>query len=95
MNEELITEKIQRLEIQYEKVELRVDGLEENFTIQKERTAQLFGVMEEIKGSLNRIEQAVYNREDPFKKAVFDIGMWSIKVLVGGGALIWAASKFS
>lgn len=72
----------------------RLRVLETSATSQSENTRMIFEILGEVKQSIKNIEQAVYNREDPFKKAMFDIGMWSIKVLVGGGALVWAAYKF-
>lgn len=87
-------DRIERLEENQKITGAEVEKLKLTATVQTEKTSQLFCVMEEIKGSLQRIETAVYNKEDPFKKAMFDIGIWSIKVLVGGGSLIWAASKF-
>ena len=45
-----------------------------------------FTMIGEIKSCLGRIETAIYTKEDPFRKAMFSVGIWSIKVLVGGGA---------
>ena len=84
-----------------EKVEKDIDGiwsrlrcLENSVTSQAENTKMIFDILGELKLSVKSIEKALYEREDPFKLAMFDIGMWSLKVLVGGGALVWAISKF-
>ena len=84
-----------------EKVEKNIDGiwsrlrfLENSVTSQAENTKMIFDILGELKLSVKSIEKALYEREDPFKLAMFNVGMWSLKVLVGGGALVWAISKF-
>lgn len=84
-----------------EKVEKDVDSLwsrlrevEESVISQKINVENIFKSLDEVKDTLKKIEIAIYNREDPFKKAVFDLGMYALKVGIGGGFLIWAAAKF-
>jgi hypothetical protein len=72
----------------------RLRAVEEATTRQSEKTNQIFEVLGELKSSLKNIEIAVYQRNDPFKEAVFSLGMWAVKVLVGGGALVWLAVEF-
>lgn len=67
----------------------------ENSTIrQEEQTNRIFEILGELKSSLKNIELAVYNKEDNFKKIIYDLGLWSLKVLVGGGAVVWAVAEF-
>ena len=84
-----------------DKIEKDIDGIgdrlravETSVTSQVENTKMIFDILGELKLSVKSIEKALYEREDPFKLAMFDVGMWSLKVLVGGGALVWAISKF-
>ena len=84
-----------------DKIEKDIDGIwdrlravETSFTSQTENTKMIFDILGELKLSVKSIEKALYEREDPFKLAMFNVGMWSLKVLVGGGALVWAISKF-
>lgn len=72
----------------------RLRAVETSVTSQAENTKMIFDILGELKLSVKSIEKAIYEREDPFKLAMFDIGMWSLKVLVGGGALVWAIAKF-
>ena len=84
-----------------DKIEKDIDGIwdrlravETSVTSQVENTKMIFDILGELKLSVKSIEKALYEREDPFKLAMFNIGMWSLKVLVGGGALVWAIAKF-
>ena len=86
MNEQQIIDRFEKNEADIMDLMLKVS---ENAT----NTTTLFKTMDEIKCSLQRIELAVYTKDDPFKKAVFDIGMWAIKVLVVGGALTLILAK--
>lgn len=72
----------------------RLRAVETAVTSQTENTKMIFDILGELKLSVKSIEKALYEREDPFKLAMFNVGMWSLKVLVGGGALVWAISKF-
>ena len=84
-----------------DKIEKDIDGIGDRLravetvvTSQTENTKMIFDILGELKLSVKSIEKAIYEREDPFKLAMFNVGMWSLKVLVGGGALVWAISKF-
>ena len=84
-----------------DKIEKDIDGIgdrlravETAVTSQTENTKMIFDILGELKLSVKSIEKALYEREDPFKLAMFNVGMWSLKVLVGGGALAWVASRF-
>ena len=84
-----------------DKIEKDIDGIgdrlravETSVTEQRRDTKMIFDILGELKLSVKSIEKAIYEREDPFKLAMFNVGMWSLKVLVGGGALVWAISKF-
>ncbi len=72
----------------------RLRTLENGLIVQSTTMDQLVKSLDEVKDSLRKIEMALYNKEDPFKKAIFEIGMWAIKVLVAGGAFMWAVVKF-
>lgn len=84
-----------------DKIEKDIDGIwcrlrtvETAVTSQAENTKMIFDILGELKLSIKSIEKAIYEREDPFKLAIYEVGIWSLKVLVGGGALAWAIAKF-
>ena len=84
-----------------DKIEKDIDGIVERLrtvetavTSQTENTKMIFDILGELKLSVKSIEKALYSKEDKFQVAVFELGMWSLKVLVGGGALVWAIAKF-
>lgn len=84
-----------------DKIEKDIDGIwgrlravETAVTSQTENTKMIFDILGELKLSVKSIEKALYSKEDKFQVAVFELGMWSLKVLVGGGALVWAVAKF-
>lgn len=87
-------EYMDRIEINVNGLGTRVNALEIAFSAQQRDVKALSDVMKDIKDAVSRIEVAVYQREDPFKKAIFDVGMWAIKVLIGGGALVWMVAEF-
>lgn len=86
--------RITKLEKDMDNVWQRLRVVEDSSIRQEKDTLKIFEILGELKSSLKNIELAVYNREDSFKKAMFDLGLWSIKVLVGGGAVIWAVAEF-
>ena len=86
--------RIEKVEKDIYEIWRRLRCLENSVTSQAENTKMIFDILGELKLSVKSIEKAIYEREDPFKKAIFDVGMWSLKVLVGGGALVWAIAKF-
>ena len=47
-----------------------------------------------LTGSVARIEQTLNNKEDSFKKALFEVGMFVFKASLSGGSLIWLYFKF-
>ena len=84
-----------------DKIEKDIDGIwgrlravETAVTSQIENTKMIFDILGELKLSVKSIEKALYEREDPFKLAMFNVGMWAVKVLIGGGAVVWAVAKF-
>jgi predicted nucleic acid-binding Zn-ribbon protein len=85
---------IEKLERDVDNIWSRLRTLENGLIVQSTTMDQLMKSLDEVKDSLRKIEVALYNREDPFKKAIFEIGMWAIKVLVAGGAFMWAVVKF-
>ena len=86
--------RIDKIEKDIEGIRGRLRIVETAVTSQTENTKMIFDILGELKLSVKSIEKALYEREDPFKRAMFDIGMWSLKVLVGGGAIVWAIAKF-
>ena len=89
-----VTAATDKLEKEVDIIWDRLRILENSLIVQETTMSQLVTSLNEVKDSLRKIEAALYNREDPFKKAVFEIGMWAIKVLVAGGAFMWAVVKF-
>ena len=87
-------DRIEKVEKDIDEIWRRLRFLENSVTSQAENTKMIFDILGELKLSVKSIEKALYEREDPFKLAMFNVGMWSLKVLVGGGALVWAISKF-
>lgn len=83
-----------KLEKEVDNIWERLRILENGLIVQSTTMEQLMKTLDEVKDSLRKIEMALYNKEDPFKKAIFEIGMWAIKVLVAGGAFMWAVVKF-
>lgn len=72
----------------------RVNQLERQVSAQERDTKTLYNLMSEIKEAVSRIEVAVYQREDPFKKIVYDFGLFIVKAGLTGGAIIWLAVNF-
>ena len=72
----------------------RLRAVETSITEQRRDIKMIFDILAELKLSVKSIEKALYSKEDKFQVAVFQLGMWSLKVLVGGGAIAWAIAKF-
>ena len=84
-----------------DKIEKDIDGIggrlravETSIAEQRRDTKMIFDILDELKLSVKSIEKALYSKEDKFQVVVFELGMWSLKVLVGGGAIAWAIAKF-
>lgn len=87
-------ENIARIEGDIKAIGAKVNTLEGQMASQITNTNTLFDLMREIKEVVSRIEAAVYTKEDKFQLAIFQLGMWSLKVGIGGGFVIWAVAKF-
>ena len=66
-----------------DKIEKDIDGIGDRLravetvvTSQTENTKMIFDILGELKLSVKSIEKALYEREDPFKLAMFNVGMW-------------------
>ena len=84
-----------------EKVEKDIDGiwsrlrcLENSVTSQAENTKMIFDILGELKLSVKSIEKALYEREDPFKKIVYDFGLFIAKAGITGGVVVWLVAQF-
>ena len=91
---ELRVEKLEETQNETSKIITRIDKEQ---AISAQNINHIFKMLGEMAVSVTKIEsniEKLAEKDDPFKQAIFDIGMWSIKVLVGGGAIVWLASKF-
>lgn len=86
--------RIDKIEKDIDGIWVRLRTVETSITEQRRDTKMIFDILGELKLSVKSIEKALYSKEDKFQVAVFELGMWSLKVLVGGGALVWAIAKF-
>lgn len=82
-----------------DKIEKDIDGIwdrlrtvETSLTEQRRDTKMIFDILGELKLSVKSIEKAIYEREDPFKKAIYDLGIYVLKMAALGGIIIWAAN---
>lgn len=73
---------------------VRVNQLERQMSAQERDTKTLYNLMSEIKEAVSRIEVAVYQREDPFEKIVYDFGLFIAKAGITGGVVVWLAAQF-
>jgi hypothetical protein len=74
-----------------------ITRIDKEQAISAQNINHIFKILGDMAVSVCKIEtnmEKLAEREDPFKKAMFDVGMWAVKVLIGGGALAWLASKF-
>ena len=67
---------------------VRVNQLERQMSAQERDTETLYNLMSEIKEAVSRIEIAVYQREDPFEKIVYDFGLFIAKAGITGGVIV-------
>lgn len=88
-NHVYIQKKIELVCDKQHEIEERVHALEMADTKQTEQLVTIFKSLAKIEALL----EAITKREDPFKKAMFDVGIWSIKVLLFAGSLIWLSDK--
>lgn len=91
---ELRVEKLEETTEELSKVVIRIDKEQ---TVSAQNINHIFKMLGDMAVSVARIEASmgkIAEREDPFKVAMFDVGMWAVKVLIGGGAVVWLASKF-
>ena len=87
-------EHLQRLESDIDGLGQKVNSLEIKMSAQERDTKTLYNLMSEIKEAVSRIEGAVYQREDPFERAVYDFGMFIAKAGITGGVVVWLAAQF-
>lgn len=83
-----------------DKIEKDIDGIwgrlravETSVTEQRRDTKMIFDILGELKLSVKSIEKALYEREDTFKRAIYDFGMYILKFSLTGGLIMWIAYK--
>lgn len=84
-----------------DKIEKDIDGIwgrlrtvETSITEQRRDTKMIFDILGELKLSVKSIEKALYEREDPFKKIVYDFGLFIAKAGITGGVVVWLVAQF-
>lgn len=84
-----------------DKIEKDIDGIwgrlrtvEISLTEQRRDTKMIFDILGELKLSVKSIEKALYEREDPFKKIVYDFGLFIAKAGITGGVVVWLVAQF-
>ena len=97
-------DKLEALELRLERLECKMDRLDtltieidKRQALSDEKIIQIFGLLEKMTSSIEKIEHTISTlaqKEDPFQRAIYDVGMWSVKVLVCGGAIAWLAANF-
>jgi len=96
-NYELIQHLTQEIKILKEKHDESIGFLKGEQIRERERTEKIFDLLDKMSISIDKIQitvEGLSTKQDPFKETMFSLGMWAVKVLIGGGALIWASSKF-
>ena len=83
---ENIESKVSKLEDKVNKIDRLQEGQERD-------VKHIFELLSNLTGSVARIEQALNNKEDSFKKALYEVGMFVFKASLTGGSLIWIYFK--
>lgn len=94
MYQETSKESIKQIRDDMNGLGIRVNVLERQMSAQERDTKTLYNLMSEIKEAVSRIEVAVYQREDPFKKIVYDFGLFIAKAGISGGVVVWLVANF-
>ena len=79
---ENIESKVSKLEDKIDKVDRLQEG-------QDRDVKHIFELLASLTGSVARIEQTLNNKEDSFKKSLYEVGMFVFKASLSGGSLIW------
>lgn len=85
--------RIDKLEKDIDGILGRLRTVETSITEQRRDTKMIFDILAELKLSVKSIEKALYEREDTFKRAVYDFGMYILKFALTGGLIMWIAYK--
>ena len=86
--------RFENIESKMSKLEDKIDKIDRLQEGQERDVKHIFELLTSLTGSVARIEQALNNKEDSFKKALYEIGMFVFKTSLLGGAFVWLFSKF-
>jgi len=87
-------DRFENIETKISKIEDRVNKIDKLQEGQERDVKHIFELLSNLTGSVARIEQALNNKEDSFKKALYELGMFVFKGGLTGGTLIWLFVKF-
>lgn len=87
-------DRFENIETKVSKLEDRVNKIDKFQEGQERDVKHIFELLSNLTGSVARIEQALNNKEDSFKKALYEVGMFVFKASLTGGSLIWIYFKF-
>ena len=86
--------RIDKIEKDIDRIWGRLRAVETAVTSQTENTKMICDILGELKLSVKSIEKALYEREDPFKKIVYDFGLFIAKAGITGGVVVWLVAQF-
>ena len=87
-------DRFENIETKVSKLEDRVNKIDKFQEGQERDVKHIFELLSNLTGSVARIEQSLNNKEDSFKKALYEVGMFVFKASLTGGSLIWIYFKF-
>ena len=86
--------RFENIETKVSKLEDKIDKIDRLQEGQERDVKHIFELLTSLTGSVARIEQTLNNKEDSFKKALYEIGTFVFKISLLGGSLIWLYFKF-
>ena len=87
------SDRFENIESKVSKLEDKVNKIDRLQEGQERDVKHIFELLSNLTGSVARIEQALNNREDSFKKALYEVGMFVFKASLTCGSLIWIYFK--
>ena len=82
------SDRFENIESKVSKLEDKVNKIDRLQEGQERDVKHIFELLSNLTGSVARIEQALNNKEDSFKKALYEVGMFVFKASLTGGSLI-------
>jgi tetrahydromethanopterin S-methyltransferase subunit B len=92
-----IKERVSKLENRADKFDLALSNLSIGQARSDEKMEHIFKTLDSIVNSIAKIEAAVdklATKDDPFKSAIFNLGMFFLKAGIIGGLIIYLAVNF-